>query len=178
MKKARRNSAQAKINSKTKAAAKSPTGKKAAKVPAFSFVLDELSDLPILTKPMFGAHAVYHGDKIVLILREKESAPEDNGVWVATTPEHHASLHGDFPSMRSITLFGPGLTGWQVVPSDDESFEESALKLCELVRARDPRVGKIPGQKKKPAQKTQRTSTLIAKCTATASVKTKSKSKV
>lgn len=97
---------------------------------------------------MFGCLALYSGEKIVLILREKEEGTEDNGLWLATTPEHHASLKKDFPSMRSIALFGPGPTGWQVLPSNDDGFEEAALKACKLVLRGDSRIGKVPKRKK------------------------------
>src|SRR5688572_32123084 len=46
------------------------------------------------------------------------------------------------PHMRSIQLFGTPITSWQVLPSDASDFEESALRACELVLARDPRIGR------------------------------------
>jgi hypothetical protein len=115
----------------------------------FDFVLEELTPLAPLTRQMFGSTAVYIGEKIVLILRRKETGESDNGVWLATTPEHHASLQLDFPSMRSISVFGSGTTGWQVLPLDAPDFEESAMKACELILRGDIRIGKIPKQKSK-----------------------------
>jgi len=97
---------------------------------------------------MFGCLAVYIGEKIVLILREKSTYPSDNGVWLATTEEHHSSLRSEFPHMRSIGLLGKKITGWQVLPSDAPDFEEAALRACDLVLARDPRIGKVPGSRK------------------------------
>lgn len=114
----------------------------------FEFVLDALESAEPYTKPMFGCTAVYVGEKIVLILRDREDFPDDRGIWLATTSEHHASLAAEFPSMRSITIFGPGPTGWQVLPADAEDFEESALKACELVLHGDPRIGKVPKARK------------------------------
>jgi len=93
---------------------------------------------------MFGCLAVYVGDKIVLILRDKREPDADNGVWLATTEEHHESLRREFPNMRSIRVFGKKVTGWQVLPADAADFEETALRACELVAARDPRIGKVP----------------------------------
>ena len=93
---------------------------------------------------MFGCLAVYVGDKIVLVLREKEGASPDNGVWLATTQEHHESLRREFPNMRSIAVFGKDVTGWQVLPADAPDFEEAALHACELVLGGDPRIGKVP----------------------------------
>ncbi len=108
------------------------------------FVLDAIAELSPITRPMFGCTAIYIGEKIVLILREKPTHTPDNGVWLATTHEHHDSLRRDFPSMRSIQLLGEKITSWQVLPSDSPDFEQSAMHACELVLAGDPRIGKIP----------------------------------
>jgi len=110
-----------------------------------AFVLERLAPASPCTRPMFGCLAVYVKDRIVVILRDKPDEPEDNGVWLATTPEHHASLRRDFPSMRSIGVLGRKVTGWQVLPADAPDFEEAAIRACELVLARDPRIGKVPG---------------------------------
>lgn len=56
--------------------------------------------------------AVYIEDKIVLILRDKRGEDADNGVWLATTAEHHESLRREFPNMRSIQVFGKKVTGY------------------------------------------------------------------
>jgi hypothetical protein len=97
---------------------------------------------------MFGCLAIYLQDKIVLILREKSEQTADNGVWLATTEEHHESLRREFPNMRSIRLLGKRVTGWQVLPADAPDFEEMALHACELVLAKDPRIGKVPGSRR------------------------------
>lgn len=112
------------------------------------FVLDALARLEPTTRPMFGCLAVYVEDKIVLILRGKPAPEADNGVWIATTAEHHASLRADFPSMRSITVLGSGVTGWQILPASAPDFEEAALHACALILAGDLRIGKIPGQRR------------------------------
>ena len=111
----------------------------------YEFVLDAIAPLSPETRSMFGCLAVYVEDKIVLILREKRDVTEDNGVWLATTEEHHQSLRREFPNMRSIRLFGKEVTGWQVLPADAQDFEEVALRACELVLGGDPRIGKVPG---------------------------------
>jgi hypothetical protein len=110
----------------------------------YAFVLDAISQLPIETRSMFGCLAVYVGDKIVLMLREKQKQIEDNGLWLATTKEHHQTLRREFPNMRSIQLLGKEVTGWQVLPADAPDFESAALRACELIIARDPRIGKVP----------------------------------
>src|SRR5579872_3099329 len=122
---------------------------KTRKAPPFEFVLDALFAVSPRTHPMFGCLAVYVGQKIVLILRDKQGAQPDNGVWLATTREHHESLRRDFPNMRSIEVLGKDVTGWQVLPADAPDFEEAALRACELVLARDSRIGKVPAKKKR-----------------------------
>jgi len=117
------------------------------------FVLEELAPLLPRTNPMFGCLAVYIGEKIVLVLRGKRDKPEDNGVWLATTEEHHESLGHEFPSMRSIGVLGKKVTGWQVLPADAADFEEAALHACELILGGDPRIGKIPGARRSPGRK-------------------------
>jgi len=111
----------------------------------YEFVLDRLSPASPWTRPMFGCLAVYVKDKIVVILRDRLDEPADNGVWLATSEEHHASLREDFPTMRSIGLFGRRVTHWQVLPADADDFEEAVLRACDLVLARDPRIGRVPG---------------------------------
>lgn len=120
---------------------------KPRKVIPHEFVLDALASLSPRTRPMFGCLAIYVGDKIVLILRDKQDNSADNGVWLATSVDHHASLQREFPNMRSITVFGKEVTGWQVLPAEASDFEEAAIRACELVATRDPRIGKIPGKR-------------------------------
>ncbi|MCH8317316.1 MAG: hypothetical protein IIA88_02270 [Bacteroidetes bacterium] len=113
----------------------------------FDFVLDYLYPKVPEVKPMFGCYAVYINEKIIFILRNREEYPEDNGVWLATTKEHHESLGKDFPSMRSIKAFGPGVSGWQVLPCSSDEFESSVILACELVLKEDSRIGKTPKSK-------------------------------
>jgi hypothetical protein len=112
------------------------------------FVLDAIAALSPQTRSMFGCLAVYVADKIVLALRDRRNQPEDNGVWLATTQEHHQSLRREFPNMRSIGVLGKKVTGWQVLPADAPDFEQAALRACELIVARDPRIGKVPGARR------------------------------
>jgi hypothetical protein len=119
----------------------------------FEFVLEAIAPLTIETRPMFGCLAVYVQDKIVLILRDKQNHKEDNGVWLAATEEHHSSLRREFPHMRSIHLVGKTWTGWQLLPADAPGFEQEALRACELIVARDPRIGKVPGSRRRSSPK-------------------------
>jgi hypothetical protein len=125
-------------------------GKKRKAVP-YPFVLDALEGLSPETRPMFGCVAVYAGDQIVLILREKPGSTQDNGVWLATTKEHHESLRGEFPNMRSIRVLGKTVTGWQILAADAPDFEQAAQRACELILGKDPRIGKVPESRRKLA---------------------------
>jgi hypothetical protein len=118
---------------------------KKRKRPPHEFVLDALAPLSPRTHPMFGCLAVYVGEKIVLILRDKPDYADDNGVWLATDKEHHESLLREFPNMRSIRVLGSDVTSWQILPADAPDFEEASLRACELILAGDPRIGKVPG---------------------------------
>ena len=82
-----------------------------------------------------------------LIVIEREN---DNGVWLATSREHHSSLKKDFPSMRTIRLLGGSESEWQNLPLDSDDFEESVMKACRLILKGDPRIGKIPKRRQKP----------------------------
>src|SRR5262245_56391371 len=120
------------------------------KVP-FEFVLESLLPVSPKVRPMFGAFAVYIGEKIVLVLRNKDVHQEANGVWIATKKEYHSSLRKNFPSMRSIYLLSDGKaeTEWQMLPLDADDFESSAIKACELILRGDERIGRIPKPRKK-----------------------------
>jgi hypothetical protein len=140
-------------------------GKPRSRVP-HEFVLDALEPIGPVTKPMFGCLAVYVKEKVVLILRNHRDLPADNGVWLATAVEHHDSLRREFPHMRSIQIFRTPLTSWQVLPADASDFEESALRACELVLARDSRIGRVPARRS-ISRKTRKAKTPAVKKTPT-----------
>lgn len=121
----------------------------------FDFVLDELFPADPVTRAMFGGYAIYVKDKIVMMLRKKDTLVHDNGVWLATTFEHHESLRKELPSMRTIRLFGGKESGWQNLPEDAPDFEEEVSHACRLILKGDVRLGKVPASKKKatPAKK-------------------------
>jgi hypothetical protein len=135
------------------------------------FVLDALARLEPTTRPMFGCLAVYVEEKIVLILRERHPPEADDGVWIATTREHHESLRADLPSMRSITVLGSGVTGWQVLRSTSPEFEEAALQACAMILASDRRIGKIPTPRRvaRPGEKSAKRTLESRTATATKS---------
>lgn len=127
---------------------------KSQKIP-FPFILDQLIALHPHTKPMFGSHGIYIGEKIVLIVRLRDSHPEANGVWIATSKEHHESLRPELPGMRSVYILSDGKneTDWQMISSDDDDFETKAFHLCDMILRGDPRIGRIPQEKKRKRKK-------------------------
>jgi len=122
------------------------------KIP-FEFVMEELDRVHPRVRPMFGCYAIYVGEKLVLILRQRKDHTDDNGVWVAALREYHESLKKEFPCMRSVRLLGTVETVWQNIPLDADDFEELVLKACELIRKGDARIGKIPKPKKKKVKR-------------------------
>ncbi len=132
--------------------------KKPAIIP-FDFVLEQLFSLEPRVRPMFGCQAIYVGDKIMLILRNKAGVHEDdNGIWISTKAEHHVSLKKIFPSMRSIQVLGNGATNWQILPAQADDFEESAINVCDLILKNDPRIGNVPKTRKPQMPKGRRKS--------------------
>ena len=117
----------------------------------FDFVFDHLISPKVTVRQMFGMFAIYVDENLKLLLRQRNDHRDMNGIWVATSREHHKSLKGEIPSLRSISFYSDGLkeTSWQVIPADADSFEVHAIKVCELVNKRDIRIGKPASPLKK-----------------------------
>ena len=83
----------------------------------FDFVFDYLLPLEVTVKPMFGVFAIYVGEKIMLILRQRKNYPDTNGVWIETKHEYHKSLKKDLPLLCSISGYKNDAfeTGWQML---------------------------------------------------------------
>lgn len=130
--------------------AKSGPSTKSSKPPSkppYPFVLDALAPLHPEVRRMFSGFAVYSGNLLILMLRNRPTGLRDNGVWLvlaeATDPDN-ATLRRDFPSLRRIELLGGKITHWLLIPSDTPTFETESLHACELLLHRYPRLGRIP----------------------------------
>lgn len=113
----------------------------------FEFILDHLYPLEAFIRKMFGTHSIYIEDKIYLAARQAEKNPEDNGLWIGTEMQHHESLMKQFPSISYLNSIP--MKKWLLLPESADDFEESAIQICELIKAGDPRVGVLPKKKKK-----------------------------
>lgn len=135
------------------------------KSPPYPFVLEALAPLQPEVRPMFSGYAVYLGDKIVCMLRDRPTYPEDNGLWLVfseTTPTDEKGLsrkdiRKDFPSLRPIGRLGGVIAHWHLLPADSPNFESEALHVCDLLLRHDPRLGRIPKSRQtKPASSKSR----------------------
>ena len=96
--------------------------------------------------------------KIVFALRNRKD--RDDGVWVATTKEHHASLRRELPNLRSISMFASARRDGRCFPPTLRT-SRGVLLACALVRARDPRIGKVPKPRKKATARKARNSGVV-----------------
>ena len=112
-----------------------------------SFVVDALAPLDPEVRRLFSGFAVYVGDLLVLMLRDRPRSTRDNGVWLVLsegTDANDPGLRREFSSLRSIELLRSKITHWLVIPSDGPDFEREALHACDLLLQHDVRLGRIP----------------------------------
>jgi hypothetical protein len=129
---------------------------KAKQKPPHAFVVEALSALNPEARRLFSGFGIYVGDKIVLMLRDRPQFPQDNGVWIVLSEEtdpRDASLRKEFPSLRKIGLLGGKIGHWLLIPGDGPRFEQEAMRACELVLQRDPRLGRVPASRRSTARK-------------------------
>jgi hypothetical protein len=111
----------------------------------FQFVLDELLMIRPAIRRMFGLTYVYLDETLLLSLRESVKQPQYNGVWIYTHAEHIESLRKEFRLLprRYFWRSRKSGSGWVILPSQLEEFEEYALLACELILRGDQRVGRV-----------------------------------
>jgi hypothetical protein len=109
----------------------------------FPFVLRELLWMRPTVKQMFGFTYFYLDGKLLFSLRDSASRPATNGMWLYTTAEHLESLGREFPQLPKRCLWRSGKSGWVILASILEDFEEHAFKACELIMNGDQRIGRL-----------------------------------
>lgn len=112
------------------------------------WLADPLADEPsFVLKSWFGGRTIMlHGRHQLFLTTQGEPW---QGVLVCTFHEHQASLRAEFPSLRQH----PILKKWLYLPESAETFERDAVRLVQLARARDPRLGIPPSPRKKQRTK-------------------------
>jgi hypothetical protein len=108
----------------------------------FDFLLDELP-ASIIVKPAIGMFYIYFNGRIVLIFRKTNKNPQHNGIWIATTREHHNSLMAEVPAISPFELDEGIDTAWLLLSHRHDDFESAAVRICRLVSGKDPRIGKV-----------------------------------
>lgn len=111
----------------------------------FNFILDYLLPIPTNVQPFFGMTAIYSRHKLLLMLRDRSNEPGMNGIWIATAKNGDESLLNELTELRLV--WGPKKKkkedGWLLLPAKAGAFEETAIRICDLIVQRDPRIGKI-----------------------------------
>src|SRR5579863_1040426 len=122
----------------------------------FDFILDYLLRIETEIRPFFGMFSIYSGEKLLLMLRDRNNEPEMNGIWIALN-KGHDELQREMPGLRPYPGSRPRKKddGWLQIHPDEDNFEQLAIRICELIVHHDPRIGKIrpPWKSKTPRSK-------------------------
>ena len=124
---------------------------KTKKEHALQWVFETLVDrTDFIQKRMFGCLAGYLGDRIVLVLADKESPW--NGVLVPTERSYHEAICGQFPTLVPHPVLGK----WLYLDQGQEDFEKTVEGILRLIQQTDTRIGVIPKPKKRRNRKLQK----------------------
>ncbi|SDF29751.1 hypothetical protein SAMN05216464_115152 [Mucilaginibacter pineti] len=109
----------------------------------FEFLLDYLP-AHVVVLPVIGMFLIYANGKNVLIFRKTRKNPQHNGIWISTKKEYHDSLKSEIPAITGFDFEDHATeSDWLLLSDAHEDFETAANQLCELVTAKDHRIGKI-----------------------------------
>ena len=109
----------------------------------YQFVLKELYPFRPTIRKMFGCYALMENNKLLMLLRDKETQLEFNGVLVATIPEYFDELQKEIHISRmKFDLDGADNT-WIFISEDLDDFEQKVKKACEMIKNGDARLGKL-----------------------------------
>ncbi len=113
----------------------------------YVFILDYLVDVDIVIKPMFGGYGVYSDGKLCLFLLNREKpligsggATMYNGVYIAATSDNVKELKPMFDKAEFELLKDRKV--WMFISETLDEFERYVIKACELINARDRRIGR------------------------------------
>ena len=91
-----------------------------------------------VVRAWFGFLACYVHGRLMLVLADKR--PPWSGILVPCDRERHAALRAVVPRLRVHSVLGK----WLQLAAAAPDFEDDALKLVDLARADDPRLGVEP----------------------------------
>ncbi len=110
----------------------------------FDFIFDYLLPIDTEVTPFFGMFAVRSRGKLLLLLRDRKNEPDKNGIWIATVGDGAVSLQKELPGSTVLFERKSKKDEWLLIPPDADTFERSAICLCDLIVHRDPRIGRVP----------------------------------
>jgi hypothetical protein len=108
----------------------------------YDFVLKELYPFRPKIRKLFGCYALVKENEILMLLREKETQPEFNGVFVATIPEHFEALQKEIHTSKMEFDLDGADRSWIFISEDLAEFEGKVKKACGMIKAGDERIGK------------------------------------
>jgi hypothetical protein len=116
------------------------------KIP-FRFVLDYLTSVDFVIKPMFGCHGIYANGRLCLFLMNRErpltrreAEPMQKGVYIATTTDHMDDLKKTFAYAEFELLTEKKV--WIFVSEASRNFEQYVIRACEMISSGDARIGR------------------------------------
>jgi len=108
----------------------------------YDFVLRLLYPFRPQVRKMFGCYALMKDQQVLLLLRDKQSQPEFNGVLVATQPPYFEALQKEIHTSRMEFDVDGAENTWIFISEDLDDFEAKVKTACDMIRAGDVRVGK------------------------------------
>ena len=111
------------------------------KVP-FDFILKELYPFRPRIRKMLGCYALMKNKEILMLLRDKETQLEFNGVFVATSPKYFEALQQEIHTSKMEFDLDGEENSWIFISEDLDDFEQKVKKACEMIMNGDERIGK------------------------------------
>lgn len=108
----------------------------------YDFVLQLLYPFKTTKRKMLGGYALLANKKVLILLRESNTSPEFNGVFVATVPEFFKELQEEIHASRMEFDLDGSKESWIFISEDLPDFKDKVKKACELIKQGDERIGK------------------------------------
>lgn len=100
-------------------------------------------DATFVLGSMFGTRVAYLDGLLMLCFAAKEEPWR--GILVCTDRPQHPSLRAEFPALVPHPILGK----WLYLPESADDFERVAGRLVNRAMGRDPRIGVMPGKKRR-----------------------------